>query len=103
MSDKILVEIDQDLKELIPGYLENRNKDVEKMKELLANKDYEELKRLGHQIKGNAGSYGFSQMSVYGMNIEDACKNSQYDSIEENIKNIEDYLGKVEITYVEVD
>ena len=41
--EKIIVQVDSDLEDLIPGYLENRNKDIESITEALRQNDFETI------------------------------------------------------------
>ncbi len=101
MSDeKIIVQVDPDLEDLIPGFLENRNMDVEKLRSALDDNDFENLRSIGHSIKGVGGGYGFDQMSVLGADIESAAKESNATEIREIINQLNDYLQHVEIEYV---
>ncbi len=101
MSDnKIVVEVDEDLEELIPGFLENRNVDIEKLRDSLANNDFNNVTSIGHSLKGVGGGYGFELMSELGAAIEQAGKNSDTDLIAEKIDKLSDYLQRVEIKYI---
>jgi HPt (histidine-containing phosphotransfer) domain-containing protein len=100
MSDeKIIIQVDPDLEELIPGFLENRNSDVEKLRSALDDNDFENLRSIGHSIKGVGGGYGFDLMSELGADIESAAKESNADEIREKINQLDDYLQRVEIEY----
>jgi histidine phosphotransfer protein HptB len=100
MSDeKIIIQIDPDLEELIPGFLENRSLDVEKLKSALKEYDFENLRSIGHSIKGVGGGYGFDLMSELGANIETAAKESDADVIRDNINRLDDYLNCIEVEY----
>ena len=93
------VSVDQDLKGLIPIFMNNREEDVEKLKELLAASDLERIKQLGHNLKGTGGGYGFDKNTEFGRQIEEAAKEEDEDSLEELIEDLEIYLEEVEITY----
>lgn len=100
MSDeKIIVQVDPDLEDLIPGFLENRNSDVEKLRSALDDNDFVNLRSIGHSIKGVGGGYGFDLMSELGADIESAAKESNADDIREKINQLDDYLQRVEIEY----
>ncbi len=100
MSDeKIIVQIDPDLEDLIPGFLVNRVDDIAKLQSALNESDFENITSIGHSIKGVGGGYGFDLMSELGANIETAGKNSDVDIIRENINRLDDYLKRVEIEY----
>ena len=100
MSDeKIIIQVDPDLEELIPGFLENRNSDVAKLRTALDENNFANLQSIGHSIKGVGGGYGFDLMSDLGADIESAAKESNADCIREKINQLADYLQRVEIEY----
>jgi HPt (histidine-containing phosphotransfer) domain-containing protein len=99
MADKIVVTVDIDLEELIPGFLENRRKDIGSLKESLADEDLEKLRSIGHSLKGVGGGYGFNGLSEIGANIETIAKSGESAGIEVLINDMDDYLNRVEIVY----
>jgi len=100
MSDnKIVVSVDADLEELIPGFLENRNKDVQSLREALAGQDIGKLQSIGHSLKGVGGGYGFDALSEIGAAIEAAAKEQQLSSIEELIVRMADYLERIDVVF----
>lgn len=96
MGDKIKVEIDPDLIDLIPGYLENRQKDIEAIKQGLAESDYETIRTLGHRMKGSGGGYGFQRISEIGKQIEEAAVAGRNEEVNDQLNELQDYLAKVE-------
>jgi HPt (histidine-containing phosphotransfer) domain-containing protein len=56
-NSRIIIHADIDLEDLIPGFLENRHKDIIEIESLLASGDYETTQRLGHSMKGAGGGY----------------------------------------------
>jgi len=100
MSDeKIIVQVDPDLEDLIPGFLENRSLEVEKLRAELDKNDFENIRSIGHSIKGVGGGYGFELMSELGANIETAAKENNTDAIQENINRLDDYLKNIVVEY----
>ena len=100
MSDeKILVQVDPDLEDLIPGFLENRIQDVEKLRLELEQNNFVNVTSIGHSIKGVGGGYGFELMSELGAKIEIAGKEESPDAIRENIDQLDNYLKCVEVEY----
>ena len=100
MSDeKIVVQVDPDLEDLIPGFLKNRTLEVEKLRSEIDKNNFENIASMGHSIKGVGGGYGFELMSELGANIEDAAKQSNVEAIRENIDRLDDYLKRVEVEY----
>jgi len=100
MSDeKIIIQVDPDLEELIPGFLENRIADIAKLRASLNDKDYANIQSIGHSTKGVGGGYGFDLMSELGAEIESAAKENDADKIGEKINQLDDYLQRIEIEY----
>ncbi|MEM7027439.1 MAG: Hpt domain-containing protein [Pseudomonadota bacterium] len=99
-EDKIKIEVDEDLEDLIPGFLKNRNVDVEKLKQAHEANDYETIRSIAHSLKGVGGGYGFMRMSELGAEIETAAKNKQLDSVKSGVDELESYLTRVDITFV---
>jgi len=99
LDEKIIVQVDPDLEDLIPGFLENRSLDVEKLRSELDKNDFENIQSIGHSIKGVGGGYGFELMSELGANIETAAKENNTDVIRENINRLDGYLKCVEVEY----
>jgi HPt (histidine-containing phosphotransfer) domain-containing protein len=98
-TEKIQVTIDPDLEDLIPGFLENRRKDVDKMKEALTAGDAEALRSVGHSLKGVGGGYGFDRISELGAEIEVFAKAGDLESIKSRVDDFADYLEHVEVVY----
>jgi HPt (histidine-containing phosphotransfer) domain-containing protein len=93
------VTVAKDLEDLIPGFMRNRNKELETLKVALAAADFEQLRQLGHRMKGVGNSYGFAQVSVLGQEIEDGARSGDRASLEANIAQYRDYLSKVQIAF----
>lgn len=99
MDSKFDVFIDEDLQDIVPGYLTNRNNELIELKKLLESKDLEGVKNIGHKLAGNAGGYGFDELGVFGRTMEDAAVNSDWNIIEECIEKIEHYISNVNVVY----
>jgi HPt (histidine-containing phosphotransfer) domain-containing protein len=101
MSDeKIIVEVDEDLEDLIPGFLENRSSDVANLKKAADEGDFESLRSIGHSLKGVGGGYGFEKMSQIGAEIEIAAKGQQLDDIKTGVSELENYLQNIDVKFI---
>jgi HPt (histidine-containing phosphotransfer) domain-containing protein len=98
-TDRIIVTIDKDLEELIPGFLQNRNKDVAVLKEALAQGKIDTLKSVGHSLKGVGGGYGFDGLSEIGAEIERLAKSGETAGMAELILRMDEYLDKIDIVF----
>lgn len=97
MGDRIRVAIEPDLVELIPGYLHNRNQDVLRLREAVAEADYDRIRLLGHSMKGSGGGYGFDAITDLGGRIEHAAQGRDEGAILAATAELEDYLRRVEV------
>lgn len=98
-TDKIIVRIDADLQELIPGFLENRRRDLTKLETALEHHDTETIRLLGHRMRGDGGGYGFHEISAIGDALEKAGINDDWMTITEQIGQLYNYLDCLEIVY----
>ncbi len=100
MSDeKIIVNIDSDLEDLIPGFLENRSKDLETLRDALDRKDCQSIQSIGHSLKGVGGGYGFNGMSEIGAEIESSAKAQDLGKISELIEKFGEYMDSIEVVF----
>ncbi len=97
--DRILVTVDPDLRELIPGFLENRARDAVRMGEALARRDYESIKRLGHSMKGVGGGYGFDEITRLGAEIERAAAAGDEAALRGLQTQLDEYMRRVTVVY----
>jgi len=91
--------IAKDLADLIPVFFRNRQKEVETLRTALAAGDFEQLRQLGHRMKGVGNSYGFARVSEIGKRVEDGAKAGDKTAIDACIREYADYLSKVQVVY----
>ena len=65
----------------------------------LAAADFEQLRQLGHRMRGVGNSYGFERVSSLGKEIEEGAKSGDKDSLATHIAAYGDYLSKLQIAY----
>jgi HPt (histidine-containing phosphotransfer) domain-containing protein len=96
-ENDVVVYVDSDLEDLIPMFLENRHKDVDEIRRLLREGVLEEIRRLGHSMKGSGGGYGFDEISEIGRDMEEAAKSGDTEKIEKLNSRLAEYLSVVEV------
>jgi len=100
MDDKtITVTVAKDLEDLIPTFMANRNKELETLRAALAAGDMEQLRQLGHRMKGVGNSYGFELISILGKQVEDGAKSRDLAALAARIAEYTDYLAHVTVVY----
>jgi HPt (histidine-containing phosphotransfer) domain-containing protein len=96
---KIIVHVDPDIADLIPGFLENRHKDIKTIGEALAQGDFETIRFLGHSMKGAGGSYGFDAITDMGRSLEQAATAQDAGEIKKSLQELFVYLDSIEVVY----
>ena len=100
-KDRILVRTDVLFKDLVPGFLNNRRKDVISIQEAVERGNFEAILLLGHKMKGDGGGYGFEAISEIGAALEQAAKNQDSEKIWQYAGELLDYVERVEVVYDE--
>jgi len=99
MAEKILIAVDPDLEDLIPGFLDNRNKDLARLQQLLSERAFADIRLIGHSMKGVGGGYGFDAITEYGGHIEEAALAEDAALIDDYIARLAEYLGRIEVVF----
>ena len=98
-EDLLDVTVAKDLEDLIPTFMRNRQKEHDALKAALAAADFEQLRQLGHRMKGVGNSYGFAHVSTLGKDIEDGARSGDRAALEATIAEYGEYLSKVRVKY----
>jgi len=95
----ITVFIDPGLEEIVPGFLENRRRDVEALETALQQNDLAQIRMIGHRMKGDGGGYGFDAISMMGAALEQAAAREDRDAIRRQTAEFIDFLDRVTVVY----
>lgn len=74
-------DLDEDIIALIPGYLNNRKKDLEKMLKALEENDIKPIKEIAHNIKGTALSYDQKKLNEIAIRLDHAAAISEWQNV----------------------
>lgn len=96
-SHKVIVA--KDLEDLIPVFMGNRRKEVDALRDALAADNFDQLRQLGHRMRGVGSSYGFDRVSVFGARIEEGARYGDRVAIENCVTEYSEYLARVQISY----
>src|SRR3981189_2914309 len=100
MNDEAyMVTVAKDLEDLIPAFMRNRNKELETLKVALASADFEQLRQLGHRMRGVGNSYGFGQISEIGKQGEDGAIGGDRSGLASRTAEYSGYISSVQISY----
>ena len=98
-SERIIVHVDSELEDLLPGFLEDWKEEVGFMREALEKNDYETIRKLGHDMKGIGGSCGLDVITDMGRGLAEMAKAIDPEVIRNNLDTLSCYLERVEFVY----
>ncbi|MHC9543923.1 MAG: Hpt domain-containing protein [Vulcanimicrobiota bacterium] len=90
--------VDEELMDLIPGFLENRRRNIMDIRNWLMENNFAEIQRVAHEMKGNGSMFGFEEISAIGKEMERAAKNNDRREIEKLSNQLDRYLSLVKVT-----
>lgn len=99
MPDRVIVEVDADLSDLIPGFLTHKRADVLTIFDAIVRRDYAEIARIAHRIKGEGGSYGFETMTEVGRSLERAAAVHDDGAVATLAHQLLNYMDRLEIVF----
>ncbi|HUO04747.1 MAG TPA: response regulator [Candidatus Binataceae bacterium] len=91
--------VDPELRDLIPDFLQSKRTDVAAVLAALESGDYALASTVGHQLKGEGGSYGFPAVTDLGRDLEEAAASADRERALRLTREIAQYLEQVEVTY----
>ena len=95
----IIVYVDPDLQEIVPGFLENRRRDVQILETALQQHNFAQIHVIGHRMKGDGGGYGFDAISILGASLEQAAAREDRDAIRRHTAELFHFLAHVTVVY----
>ena len=98
-KDIIIIKVERDLEDLIPGFLANRAKDIEDIKKALDQRNYETIRILGHSMKGAGGGYGFDYITETGRALENAANENKPEKVMQVVKDLSAFLDRVQVVF----
>lgn len=93
----ILVEPPAGLEKVVPAYLSARRKELVELTDLLAASDFPKLATLGHNLKGNGASFGFPEITRFGLALMQSAATQDSTAVGAELTRYKDYLGRVEL------
>jgi len=99
LKEKFIAHVDPDLRDLLPGYLQNRQDDIKTINDALKVSDFDKIRTLGHSMRGSGGGYGFMPVSIIGEAIEKAAKEKNPDEVKNCLTELSDFLERVTLVY----
>ncbi len=98
-THRIVVQVDPEIEDIVPIFLQNRRDDIESLSSALEAGDFETIRILGHSMKGSGGGYGFDGITDIGQYLEQAGKEQNSEMVRQQVERLTDYLERVEVVF----
>ena len=96
--EKIQLKVEPSLRELVPGFLESRRRDLERMRHALRSGDLAAIRDVGQNIRCFSRVYGVEELTAIGEQIHCAAEECSTLRIVHLQGQLADYLARVEVT-----
>jgi CheY-like chemotaxis protein len=93
------VRVDSSLEALVPGFLANRRRDIEAIGVALERVDYDNIRILGHNMKGSGTGHGFTRITEIGASLEQAAGRRAPEEIRARTSELVRYLDALHVEY----
>jgi HPt (histidine-containing phosphotransfer) domain-containing protein len=97
LSDTPKVAVDPDILDLAETFLRKRRGQIQDWRKAIADGDEQALRRLGHELKGTAGSFGFHDLSGMAAELEAAVIGGDLATAAEKLERMIDFLDRVDL------
>ena len=80
-------------------FLARKREDLERVRAALATRDYETIRRIGHDLKGAGEGFGFPELSAFGAALERAADPHNERALGEQLAAVEQFLSRLRVTF----
>jgi HPt (histidine-containing phosphotransfer) domain-containing protein len=96
-DERISLRVEAGLRELVPGFLDNRRRDLEALGRALHTGDLAGVRSVGRNIRSFSRVLGVTELTVLGEEIQAAADEASTLRIAHLRSQLADYLARVEI------
>ncbi len=93
------VTVKRKIEKFIPQFLNNTKNDIEALKDSVLNKNFEEMHRMSHSMKGYAKPFGFHYIGELASQIVQAAQEKRLEDAQPLIEELDAYFSTIEIIY----
>jgi HPt (histidine-containing phosphotransfer) domain-containing protein len=95
----LTVRVDKDLETLVNKFLARKRDDLDCVRTALAARDFETIRRIGHDLKGAGEGFGFPELSAFGAALERAAIARNERALTEQLAAVEQFLSRLRVTF----
>lgn len=78
--------------EIMLKYIERRKRDLEDCLASFERHQYEDIERVGHQLKGNGATFGHPELSIIGKKLEEAAQVQDLENLQTALKEFSQWV-----------
>ncbi len=93
----ILIEMPEGIEELVPEFLRSQKQEARELLQMYSRSDWEGIRRIAHDLKGNGTSFGFPALTVFGAAMSRSLKEASLAGLREQIEQLGEYLDRAEL------
>ena len=95
----LTVRVEKDLETLVNRFLARNREDLDRVRAALATRDFETIRRIGHDLKGAGEGFGFPELSAFGAALERAAIARNERALKEQLAAVEQFLSRLRVTF----
>jgi HPt (histidine-containing phosphotransfer) domain-containing protein len=85
-------EDDFGISEILPQYFALCRRDLLNLQAALERNDFEQIRVLGHNLKGSGGAYGFPELTEIGLELEVSGKQQDREIAKTGVERLQEFL-----------
>jgi len=96
-SAPIEVQVEEDMADVVPAYLEKRRAEVAVYRRALEAGDFDTIKHLAHKMKGTGTGYGFPRLTELGAALETSALQKDAEGVGKPLHEFARFVDKVQL------
>jgi HPt (histidine-containing phosphotransfer) domain-containing protein len=97
LKTPLTLSVDKDILDLAETFLHNRRSQKQDWRQAVDAADRDALRRIGHEIKGTAGAFGFGDLSATGAALEQSAMDGDLERAREMTEKMIDFLDRATV------
>ncbi|MBA2403864.1 MAG: Hpt domain-containing protein [Bdellovibrionales bacterium] len=81
--------------DIMGRYIERRKRDLEACISSLHNQKFDEIEKVGHQLKGNGTTFGHPELSLIGKKMELAAQGHDIETLETSLEEFSKWVSSL--------
>jgi len=98
-GSKGAIVLDEDMRHLVPSFLEKRIEEIAEVRNSIALGDGEAVRRAGHRMRGSFGLYGFHDAAAICGEVEELAQANQLAEARRRLSALSAHLDQIDVHY----